>query len=142
MAPHGQVVLASWRIVKVNANSCANLSFALRGSGGGFGIVTRLDLATFDHDLMRGRFTIYPSDKNASIYEALENFNLNAPKDPSAAVIVPADASQAQYEHMNATTSPTILENFTYMATSRTSRVTHLYDLNQELATSQPNDVR
>ena len=92
---------------------------------------------------------MYTLDKNASIYQALEDFNINAPEDPSAAVIVAAAVVQGQiifsndYEYVNATVDPPILKNFTSIPNiSDTTRITDLLNLTEELAATQPRGFR
>ena len=143
------MVIASGAILNVNESSYPDLYYALRGGGNNFGVVTRMDLNTFNHGLMWGGMTVYTTDKNVSIYNALENFNTNAPKDPSAAVIVAAALVQGNlvfsndYEYTNATVDPPILQNFTSIPNiSDTTRITTLLNLTDELAATQPPGYR
>ncbi|KAK8112600.1 oxidoreductase [Apiospora sp. TS-2023a] len=47
-----QVVLSDGQVVDANADENADLFWALRGGGGNFGIVTRIDLQTFEQGLL------------------------------------------------------------------------------------------
>jgi hypothetical protein len=53
-----QVVLADGTIVDANENDNADLFFALRGGGNSFGIVTRVDLETYEQGLLWSAFQV------------------------------------------------------------------------------------
>lgn len=74
-----QVVLSDGKIVDANAKQNSDLFFALRGGGNNFGIVTRIDLETFELGLIWSGFFV--SD-NSHVQENVKEFvRLSAAKD-------------------------------------------------------------
>nr|POE94512.1 bifunctional solanapyrone synthase [Quercus suber] len=145
-----EVVLADGRIVNANQHDHSDLYFALRGGGNNFGIVTRLDLDTFEQGQMWGGSTIYPLSANSSIYDAYYWFNVNAATDPKAHLIV-ASACVAglgcffanNYDYIDPVVNPPIFKNFTSLPNvTDSTRITTLLDLTNELKASQPPGYR
>lgn len=145
------MVFADGSINDVNLQSYPDLYFALRGGGNNFGIVTRLDLASFEQGKMWGGQTLYTTDNMPALNEALYNFNINHYKDPYGAVIVafvyvPAEGiflSSVDLEYGKPEANPAILANFTSIPSiESTNRITNLTDLTIELAASQPAGAR
>lgn len=100
---------------------------------------------------MWGGQTVYAIDNMPALNEALYNFNINAYKDPFAAVIVayvyvPAEnifISSVDLEYGKPTADPPILANFTNIpSVETTARITNLTDLTLELNASQPAGSR
>ena len=86
-----QVVFADGTIRDVNYKSTySDLYWALRGGGNNFGIVTRLDLATYPlTDLWAGQNLYLYSDSVATAANnAFYNFAVNSPSDPYGQVIL------------------------------------------------------
>lgn len=82
-----QIVLASGEIVQANANDHPDLYIALKGGGGSnFGIVTRLDFATFKQGKMWGGKLLFFPQSFPGQLDALAEY-LNGPNtDPKAQV--------------------------------------------------------
>lgn len=145
-----QLVVADGRILNVNQASHPKLYFALRGGGNNFGIVTRLDLVTFEQQDLWGGFTFYNTSVNRTIYEAFYWFDYNSATDPKAALIVAVSHIQGlgyimanNYEFIDPTPYPPVFQNFTSVTNiSDTQRVTNLTDLTTELAATQPSGLR
>lgn len=55
-----EIVLANSSIIKTNANESSDLLWALRGGTNNFGIVTRIDLQTFEQGYLWGGFVVRP----------------------------------------------------------------------------------
>jgi hypothetical protein len=70
-----EIVLASGEIVNANATSHSDLFLALKGGNNNFGVVTRFDVATFEHNQMiYGGLIIVPFDIIDSVLESLNIF--------------------------------------------------------------------
>lgn len=144
-----QVVLANARIVEVNQQSFPDLYFALRGGGNNFGIVARFDLETFPQGQMWGGMTYYPITANASLLSALEDFAVNAPTDPDAALIVAFAYADGEYvaatdiEYAKPIVGPPIFQEFMDIESiASTLRITTLSNLTEELKTANPSGFR
>ncbi|KAI5919909.1 putative oxidoreductase [Camillea tinctor] len=79
-----EVVLADGSVVEANEKQNADLWWGLRGGSNNFGIVTRVDLTTFEQGLLWSSMTLNPLtevDNQAKIYAELmaaENYDVNA----------------------------------------------------------------
>lgn len=147
-----QVVFADGSIRDVSYSSpYSDLYFALRGGGNNFGIVTRLDLATFPQgNLWAGAQTfLYSAETAAAINDAFYWLAINGPSDPDAQVIIAyayvqyADmyviASDLQYA--KPVVNPPMLQNFTAVqgtVVANTLRITSLANLTVEFNNSNP----
>jgi hypothetical protein len=146
-----QVVFADGSINQVSYETFPDLYFALRGGGNNFGIVTRLDLASFEQGKMWGGAFNYASDTFAALITAFHWFNINHPKDPNAAVILAfvwfsaleTYLGSVDLEYALPIADPPILANFTAIPDlSNSGRITNLTDLTIELAATQPSGSR
>ncbi|EMR72453.1 putative fad- protein [Eutypa lata UCREL1] len=88
-----QVVLAGGSIV--DAKDVPGLLAALRGGSNNFGIVTRVDLQTFDQGLVWGGHTINPISTFDAVIDAFVEINSADVYDPYASLITTFGVSQA-----------------------------------------------
>ncbi|KAG0645342.1 FAD-dependent monooxygenase CTB5 [Hyphodiscus hymeniophilus] len=146
-----EVVFANGSIQQVSYTTLPDLYFALRGGGNNFGIVTRLDLASFEQGKMWGGAFNYGSDTFTSLITAFHWFNINHPEDPNAAVILAfvwfspsvGFLGSVDLEYALPVVAPPILSNFTDIPDlSNSGRITNLTDLALELAATQPAGSR
>lgn len=145
-----QVVIADGSIVDANPDSNPDLFFALRGGGNNFGVVTRMDLNTFEHGLMWGGATVYPLTENETIYDAFYWFNREAATDPKGALIVAAACVAGtgcflsnNYDYIDPVVEPPVFDNFTSIPNlTDSSRITTLLNLTEELKATQPPGFR
>ncbi|KAL9018438.1 MAG: hypothetical protein Q9185_004281 [Variospora sp. 1 TL-2023] len=144
-----EVVLANGHIVNVNLDKYPDLYWALRGGGNNFGIVTRMDLATFPQGQMLGGNSVYPLTANASIIAAYQRFVADLPSDPDAAIIVAFAYLQGQwianniYAYAKPVTKPPIFEEFFALQNmTSTLRIANLTNITAELTTYSPPGFR
>lgn len=148
-------MLADGSIREVSYTSqYSDLYWALRGGGNNFGIVTRLDLATYPQgDLWAGASTyIYSSETAAAVDNAVYNLAINSPSDPYAQVIIAYAYAQSldtfviasDLQYGKPTPNPPILKNFTSIsgAVANTLRITDLPELTREFNNTNPNGFR
>ena len=83
-----EIVLSSGQLVNANATSNADLFFALKGGGNNFGVVTRIDIKTFQQGLLWGGQIIYPSSTVRSQIQAFVDLDNDPNYDPYAALIM------------------------------------------------------
>ncbi|KAH7024746.1 uncharacterized protein B0I36DRAFT_366662 [Microdochium trichocladiopsis] len=70
-----EVVLASGEIVNANKTNHQDLFMALKGGNNNFGVVTRVDLATFQHSQqIHGGLIIVPVEASDAVLENLQRF--------------------------------------------------------------------
>jgi FAD/FMN-containing dehydrogenase len=81
-----EVVLASGEIVNASPRENKDLYWALRGGGGSnFGLVTRFDLASFDHGQLWASSLLYPGALNQTLIPLMHNLLVTGlPSDPGA----------------------------------------------------------
>jgi FAD/FMN-containing dehydrogenase len=81
-----EVVLASGEIVNASPRENKNLYWALRGGGGSnFGLVTRFDLASFDHGQLWASSRLYPGALNQTLIPLMHDLLVKGlPSDPEA----------------------------------------------------------
>lgn len=84
-----QVVLANGDIVNANSQENSDLFQVLKGGGNNFGIVTRIDMETFDNNgLLWGGLLQYPSSTLSQHVKAFTHFTDNVENDPNASTIM------------------------------------------------------
>ncbi|KAH8816925.1 hypothetical protein F5884DRAFT_748400 [Xylogone sp. PMI_703] len=147
-----EVVLADGSIKDVNEQSYPDLYFALRGGGNNFGIVTRFDLFTFPQGEMWGGSLTFLSDASAALINAFTDFNINAPEDTHAAVILAYAFVQSEglwiealdLEYAKPVANPPIFQNFTSIPNSvaSTLAISNLTDLTLAFNASNPGGFR
>ncbi|PHH66619.1 hypothetical protein CDD81_6456 [Ophiocordyceps australis] len=83
-----EVVLANGSIVNANRFRNANLFWALKGGGNNFGVVTRIDLDTFQQGSFWGGLLTHPSNVSAEAIHEFVKMNSADSYDPYAALIL------------------------------------------------------
>ncbi|KAF2874572.1 hypothetical protein BDV95DRAFT_488216 [Massariosphaeria phaeospora] len=81
-----EVVLASGEIIEVNDKSHPDLFWALKGGRSNFGIVTRIDITTFQLESFWGGATMYPWDAEDAALEAFIRLKMSGDYEPLAQV--------------------------------------------------------
>ncbi|KAK8209488.1 FAD binding domain-containing protein [Phyllosticta capitalensis] len=83
-----EVVLANGDIVHANSESNSDLFQVLKGGANNFGVVTRIDLKTFEREPIWGGVVAYPVETADLHTKALVNFGEKLADDPYASAIV------------------------------------------------------
>lgn len=91
-----EVVLASGEVIEVTNTSHRDLFIALKGGGSNFGIVTRVDLPTFEQGGMWGGAIFYPNGSYPSLINAFVDFSKSTTPDEKATIIVAATYVSAE----------------------------------------------
>ncbi|KAF2803591.1 FAD-binding domain-containing protein [Mytilinidion resinicola] len=138
-----EVVLASGEIIYANNKTNTDLFRALKGGTGNFGIVTRLDLETFQGQDLWGGVVTYPNSTTDAQIEAFVNFGNNIVNDQygSAIVIWQYTTQNAAtilinaYEYTKPQAWPPAFDEFKAIPnrTSDSMRFTNMTDLTIEL---------
>ncbi|MGN9845499.1 FAD-binding oxidoreductase [Nonomuraea sp. H19] len=90
-----EVLLADGRHVTASASSHPELFWALRGGGGGFGVVTSLEFRLYPVSRVYAGFAYFPIEAAAETLEAYRSWIDDAPGEISTAIVLkrmPADA--------------------------------------------------
>jgi len=74
-----EVVTAAGDIVRADAETNADLFWALRGGGGNFGIVTALEFTVFDFDTAYAGWLVYDGSRAAEVLRTWSAWSLDAP---------------------------------------------------------------
>ena len=74
-----EVVTPAGEIVRADAETNADLFWALRGGGGNFGIVTALEFTVFDFDTAYAGWLVYDGSRAAEVLRAWSAWSLDAP---------------------------------------------------------------
>ncbi|KAK7708307.1 hypothetical protein SLS57_009041 [Botryosphaeria dothidea] len=115
-----EVVLASGEIVNANKHTNTDLFKVLKGGSNNFGIVTRIDLPTFEQQKLWGGHVTYPFSTAPQQLRALVGFVNDLDHDSDAAAIVSLWYSSKQgrkfvtnsYEYTKPVERPAIFQNF------------------------------
>lgn len=83
-----EVVLADGSIVTSSQNEHSDLFQVLKGGSTNFGIVTRVDLMSFEGGNIFGGLVLYPENTSEEQFQALVNFGDNIQRDPFGSAIV------------------------------------------------------
>ncbi|RFU29595.1 hypothetical protein B7463_g6732, partial [Scytalidium lignicola] len=147
-----EVVFADGSIHDVNQKSYPDLYFALRGGGNNFGIVTRFDLFTFPQGEMLGGSLTFLPNASAALIDAFTDFNINAPQDTFAAVILAYAYVQSaevwiealDLEYAKPVANPPIFQNFTSIPNpvANTLAITNLTNITLAFNASNPGGFR
>lgn len=147
-----QVVLVDGSIVDANASSNPDLFFALKGGNNNFGIVTRIDLNTFEQGLVWAGTIYNPLSCIDEVICELVKVNSRDNYDEYASVITTFGYSQAQgmsvissqLEYTKEVDSPPpIFRGYSSLPSLRnTSRLMNMTALSKATAALQPVDAR
>lgn len=137
-----EVVLASGEIINVNKNQHKDLFKALKGGSINFGIVTKYDLKTIQHDLLWGGLVGYEASTSSQQISAVHKFINNIHKDPYASWIgmwsydSKAGPSIANaFEYTKPQPYPAAFDDFYKIPNiSSTMRIDGMYNLTRELS--------
>ena len=100
-------MLASGEVTTASADKNADLFLALKGGHANFGIVTRMDLITFETQGLWGGTVVYPESTTPQHLAAFENFARNIPNDPAASAI-------CIWQYSSATDATIVLNAYDY----------------------------
>ncbi|KJZ77352.1 hypothetical protein HIM_03076 [Hirsutella minnesotensis 3608] len=142
-----EVVLANGSIVNANQDEHADLLWALRGGSNNFGIVTRVDLQTFEQDGLWGGYVIHNISTANEQMVALSAFNNPATYDEYASLITTFAYSGARdvsvvvnnMEYTKPVANPPVFHPLSSLTPlSSTQRITNMTDL---VAETEANDA-
>ncbi|KAL7790517.1 hypothetical protein V8C43DRAFT_284765 [Trichoderma afarasin] len=89
-----ELVLANGQILNVSEKSHPDLFWGMRGAGITFGIVTRMELRTFNFGQIWGGASVFAQENKAAVFDAFNKFVHDA-SDPSAeAFMLATDAAK------------------------------------------------
>ncbi|KAI9868557.1 MAG: hypothetical protein M1830_005645 [Pleopsidium flavum] len=138
-----EVVTGNGEIIYANNETNSDLFQALKGGSNNFGIVTRLDLATFEDGKLWGGVVTYPNSTTPHQLQALVNFNDRIEKDPYGSVIgiwqystlTNATIIINAYEYTKPVKKPAAFDEFYAILgnTSDSMRITNMTDITIEL---------
>lgn len=146
-----EIVLASGQIINANKDEHSDLLVALRGGGNNFGVVTRVDIRTFEQGKMWGGGIFYDISAAPQHLEAFYNFNGNPNYDEYAAVIQSFGYAPGlglgvgnNYEYTKPETNPAALSEFLAVKPEllNTERISNLTNITIEQAAFSPPGVR
>lgn len=145
-----EVVLANGDIVYTNTDENPDLFQVLKGGTSNFGVVTRLDLATFPNPGLWGGLVQYPNDTAPQLFDAFVKWPAKLREDPHATVIVFCTYSSLQdttiftnsYEYTKPIPRPAIFDEFMALPSNLTDtmRIANMTSLSYEL--EQPESYR
>lgn len=146
-----EVVLANGDIVNTNDTGNADLLWALRGGTNNFGIVTRVDLTTFEQGRLWGGTVDRPYSTADEMIALLADFNDPVAFDEYASLISTFAYSGTQnisvvvnnMEYTKPVADPPVFRRITSLPTLvSTQRITNLTDLAMETAANDPDGYR
>lgn len=148
-----ELVTASGEVLEVNRESHPDLYWALRGGGNQFGVVTRLDLETFEQGAVWGGSRVLLWEQTEKLLDAFYRFaHEGAEGDVDAAMWLafayapkPMDVFVASpfFTHAKGVEDPEVFKDFLDLPNvASTVRVSNMTDLAEELAAKNPNGLR
>ena len=147
-----EVVLASGKVVNVNADHYPDLFFALKGGSNNFGVVTRFDLKTFPQGKFWGGVIVNPITTLQSQLDAFHKLSATSDFDVYTAVVSNfhyTSATDMMYavnflEYTKAEEYPACLKPFTEIEPifQSSMRISNLSDFTIEQANYSPNGQR
>jgi FAD/FMN-containing dehydrogenase len=75
-----EVVTAAGNVIEVSSDENADLLWGLRGGGGNFGVVTRLDLKLHPVETVLGGMIVHPIDRAVEALRVVREFNKTSPE--------------------------------------------------------------
>jgi FAD/FMN-containing dehydrogenase len=96
-----EVVLADGRVVRCDEGSEPDLFWALRGAGGGFGVVTSLDIATVPAPHMASFHLTWPRTEAVVVADAWQRWAPDAPDAIAASLVIRADGDPSEPATVN-----------------------------------------
>ncbi|KAI4150904.1 MAG: hypothetical protein LQ340_003815 [Diploschistes diacapsis] len=144
-----EIVLASGKIVDANASSNSDLFKALKGGGNNFGVVTRVDMETFQLGPYWGGGIYYAQSEVQPLISAFTNFTTAAADAKANVILSIGYAAQAGYyafvdeSYLGAVQNPPVYSEFVSIPQEfDTLRVDTLSDFTNELGENTPDGLR
>ncbi|KAL4988714.1 hypothetical protein BDW68DRAFT_176682 [Aspergillus falconensis] len=145
-----EIVLSNGTIVHANGEEHPDLAIALRGGSGNFGIVTSVNLRTFEQGLVWGGQVYYPLDTIDDQLRAFESFNVAEGYNEYASLITSfgyAGGNGAGVVNSIVYTKeeeyPDVFGEFFEMRSAySTMRIAGMHDISTEQGSFQPNGNR
>lgn len=146
-----EIVLSNGSIVDANSHTNPDLRWALCGGGSNFGIVTKVDLQTFEQDGLWGGMVVHALSNAEEEILALSEFNTPDTYDNYSALISTFGYFGAQglstitnsMEYTKPVSSPSAFRGFSAIpALSSSMRITNMTELSIETASLQVNGLR
>lgn len=146
-----EVVLANGSIIHANGRENPDLMWALRGGQNNFGIVTRVDLQTFQQGNLWGGYVIYDASTTDTQIAALATFNDPKTYDELSSLITTFAYSGAQgvsvvvnnMEYTKPVANPPAFQQLsTIPSMASTQRITNMTDLVTETEMSHHIGLR
>lgn len=145
-----QVVLADGSIVNANESENPELLQALRGGSNNFGIVTRVDLRTFEQGKLWGGVLYHAVDTIDTQLKAFEAFNSADKYDEYASLITSFGYAAGRgsgivnnLEYTKPVERPPVFEDFMKIpAVMNTMRISNMSDISKEQGSFSTNGLR
>ena len=142
-------MIANGQIVNANANSNPDLFKALKGGGNNFGVVTRVDMATFQLGPYWGGGIYYSQDAVPGLITAFNDFTVKAADNKANVILSVGYAAQAGYyafvdeSYLGNTPNPPVYDEFIAVPQLfNTLRTDTLSDFTLELGQNTPPGLR
>ncbi|KAL6690763.1 hypothetical protein J3F84DRAFT_404117 [Trichoderma pleuroticola] len=89
-----ELVLANGQILNVTAKSHPDLFWGMRGAGIAFGIVTRMELRTFNFEQIWGGASVFAHENETAVFDAFNKFVHDASDPHAEAFMLATDAAK------------------------------------------------
>ncbi|KAJ8122588.1 hypothetical protein ONZ43_g1256 [Nemania bipapillata] len=146
-----EIVLADGSIISANAKSNSDLFSALKGGNNNFGIVTRIDLDTFEQGLLWAGTVYNPLSSVDDVIREFVKLNSRDAYDEYASYFTTYGYSQAQgmsiisnqLEYTKPVDNPPVYAGYLSLPSLRTStQITNMTDLSKQTEALQPLHAR